>query len=86
MSINLYPDLDKWFKDLHFRNRDWFKYRFDLTEAEQPQLFDAFLRMDDSLSEIRKVFFQKEKGTAESAVPETKSDTFVSTRSAGESQ
>lgn len=86
MSINLYPDLDKWFKTLYFRNRDWFKYRLDLTEAEQRQLFDACLQMDSALREIREVFLQKEKSTAKSAVPETKNDTFVSTRSAGKSQ
>jgi len=66
MSFNYFPDLNKYFKDLYYRNQDWFRYRTQLNEEEQRQLFQAFLKMSAALQEVRGVFLQKEKSTAES--------------------
>jgi hypothetical protein len=64
MDFNYFPDLNKYFKTLYYRNQEWFRYRNSLTQKEQRKLFRAFLRMNDALQEVRGVFLQKEKGTA----------------------
>ena len=61
MSFYYFPDLNRYFKDLYYRNQDWFKYRTSLTEKEEQRLFRAFLAMDKGLEEIRNVFLQKQK-------------------------
>lgn len=78
MSFNYFPDLNKYFQTLYYRNQDWFRYRGHLTREEQQQLFQAFLRMDHALRKIRGVFLQKEKSTAE-AMPGKKRQFLSST-------
>jgi hypothetical protein len=64
MDFNYFPDLNKYFKTFYYHNQDWFKYRNRLSQEEQHRLFQAFLRMDSALQEVRGVFLQKEKSTA----------------------
>lgn len=76
MDFNYFPDLNKYFKSLYYRNQEWFRYRGQLSREEQRELFQAFLRMEHALQKIRVVFLQKEKSTAE-AMPE-KNQQFLS--------
>jgi hypothetical protein len=64
MDFNYFPDLNRYFKTLYYRNQEWFRYRNNLTQKEQQTLFRALLSMDDALQAVRGVFLQKEKGTA----------------------
>jgi len=64
MGFNYFPDLNNYFKTLYYRNQEWFRYRNQLSQQEQRQLFQAFMRMDDGLQEVSRIFLQKEKSTA----------------------
>ena len=64
MSFNYYPDLDRYFKILYFRNQEWFRYRNDLSQKEQKRLFRAFLSMSEALRVIRDVFGRREENGA----------------------
>ncbi len=59
--MDYFYDLNNYFKTLFYHNRKWFEHRTSLTEKEQKTLFDAFLKMDVPLREVREVFLQKEK-------------------------
>ena len=59
MSFNYYPDLNRYFQTLYYRNQEWFKYRSALSAQEQRRLFQAFMKMDDGLREVSRVFIQK---------------------------
>jgi hypothetical protein len=61
MGFNYFPDLNRYFQTLYYRNQEWFRHRHHLTASEQHRLFQAFLRMEESLAEVRGVFLQKEK-------------------------
>jgi hypothetical protein len=67
LSFNYFPDLNKYFKTLYFRNQEWFRYRNSLTQKEQQQLFRAFLSMDDALEEVRRIFDKRKYGAAQQA-------------------
>jgi hypothetical protein len=54
--MNNYPEVDKYFKTLYYRNQDWFKYRNQLNDDELHNLFQAFIKMGESLNEISRVF------------------------------
>jgi hypothetical protein len=64
MDFNYFPDLNRYFKTLHYRNQEWFQHRSQLSQEEQRCLFQAFLKMSGPLQEVQKVFLQKVKSTA----------------------
>lgn len=61
MAFNYFPDVDKLLKRFWYLNREYFRVRKYLTEADLKRIFDASLKINSSLTEIRQVLVDRKK-------------------------
>ena len=60
MSINYFPDCDKYLKNLYSINSLWFEARHKLKQKDLKKLFDLFLDISLKLEDIKEIINKEE--------------------------